>query len=65
MSSCAGHVTMETIYRQTLALRLGDGDEHCTLESDMSELNVKGNLHLYLNLSQCVHILLEFSDPWL
>ena len=28
-----------------LALRLGDGDEHCVLESDTTGLNVKGNLY--------------------
>ena len=42
MSSHAGHVTTETVYGQTLALRLGDGDEHRALESDMTGLNVKG-----------------------
>ena len=46
MSSRAGHVTTETVYGQTLALQLGDGDEHRTLESDMTGLNVKGNLYL-------------------
>ena len=47
VSSRAGHMTTETVYRQTLALRLGDGDEHRALESDMTGLNVKGNLYLY------------------
>ena len=42
-----GHVTMETVYGQTLTLRLGDGDEHHALKSDMTGLNVKGNLYLY------------------
>ena len=28
MSSRAGHVTTETVFGQTLALRRGDGDEH-------------------------------------
>ena len=37
---------METVFGQTLALRLGDGDKHCALESDMTGLNVKGNLYL-------------------
>ena len=46
-----GHVTTETVYGQTLALRLGDGDEHCPLELDMTGLNVKGNLYLYLYLT--------------
>ena len=44
VSSCAGHLTMETVYGQTLALWLGNGDEHCALESDTTGLNVKGNL---------------------
>ena len=46
MSSRAGHVTMETVYGQTLALRLGDEDEHRSLESNTTGLNVKGNLYL-------------------
>ena len=46
MSSRAGHVTMETVFGQMLALQRGDGDKHCTLESDTSGLNVKGNLYL-------------------
>ena len=50
MSRCTGHVTMETVYGQTLALWLGDGDEHCSLALDMIGLNVKGNLYLYLCL---------------
>ena len=37
---------METVYGQTLALWLGDEDEHCTLELDTTGLNVKGNLYL-------------------
>ena len=40
-------MTMETVFRQMLALRLGDGDEHHPLESDTTGLNVKGNLYLY------------------
>ena len=40
-------MTMETVYGQTLALRLGNEDEQRPLESDTTELNVKGNLHLY------------------
>ena len=46
MPSCAGHVTTETVFGQTLALRLGDGDEHHALELDTTGLNVKGNLYL-------------------
>ena len=42
-------MTMETVYGQTLALRLGNGDEHRALESDTTGLNVKGNLYLYLS----------------
>ena len=38
-------MTTETVYGQILA---GDGDEHHTLESDTTGLNVKGNLYLYL-----------------
>ena len=48
MSSHAGHVTTETVYGQKLALWLGDGDEHHPLESNTTELNVKGSLYLYL-----------------
>ena len=48
MSSRTGHMTTETVYGQTLALQLGDGDEHLPLELDMTGLNVKGNLYLYL-----------------
>ena len=47
VSSRAGHMTTETVYGQMLALRLRGGDEHRTLESDTTELNVKGNLYLY------------------
>ena len=46
MSSCAGHVTRETIYGQMLALQLGNEDEHHALESDMTGLNVERNLYL-------------------
>ena len=41
-------MTTETVFGQTLALRLGDGDEHRALESDTTGL--KGNLYLYLNI---------------
>ena len=37
---------METVFGQRLALRLGNGDEHRPLESDTTDLNVKGNLYL-------------------
>ena len=47
MSSRTVHVTTETVFGQTLALWVGNGDEHCALESDMTGLNVKGNLYLY------------------
>ena len=47
-SSRTDHMTMETGFGQTLALRLGDGDEHRALESDTTGLNVKGNLYLYI-----------------
>ena len=47
MSSPAGHVTTETVFGQTLALQLGNGDEHPPLESDTTGLNVKGNLYFY------------------
>ena len=50
MSSHTGHMTTETVYGQMLALQLGDGDEHCTLESDMTGLNVKGNLYLTIKI---------------
>ena len=49
MSSHAGHVTTETVFRQTLTPRLRNGDEHRALESDTTGLNVKGNLYLYLD----------------
>ena len=48
MSSRAGHVTMETVFGQTLALWLGSGDEHHPPESGATGLNVKRNLYLYL-----------------
>ena len=47
MSSRAGHVTTETVYGQTLALWLGNGNEHRPLESDMTGLNVKGNMYVF------------------
>ena len=66
MSSRAGQVITETVYGQTLALRLGDGDEHCALESDTTGLNVKGNFYLnQLNLEKrkkiqhCLNITLK------
>ena len=37
---------METVYRQTLVLWFGDGDEHRALESDTTGQIVKGNLYL-------------------
>ena len=40
-------MTTESVYRQTLALWLGDRDESHALESDTIGLNVKGNLYLY------------------
>ena len=46
MSSCAGHMTTETVYGQTLVLQLGNGDEHHPLESDTTGQFVKGNLYL-------------------
>ena len=46
VSRRTGHVTMETVYGQTLALRLGDMDEHRALESDTTGQIVKGNLYL-------------------
>ena len=50
VSSHAGHVTTETVYGQTLALRLGNGDEHHPLELDRTGQFVKENLILYLYL---------------
>ena len=52
MSSRAGHVTTETVFGQTLALRLGNGDEHDALELDTTGFNVKGNLYLFTLLLQ-------------
>ena len=43
-------MTMETVFGQTLALWLENGDEHHLLEWDTTGLNVKGNLYFYLNL---------------
>ena len=48
MSSCVGHMTTETVFGQTLALWLGNKDEHRALESDTTGLNAKGNLYFYL-----------------
>ena len=42
-------MTTETVFWQTLALWLGNGDEHRALELDTSGLNIKGNLYLCLN----------------
>ena len=39
---------METVFGQTLALQLGNGDEHCALESDTTRQIVKGTF-TYLN----------------
>ena len=50
MSSHSGHVTTETVFGQTLALRLGNGNEHHPLESDTTGLNVKGKLYLYCQM---------------
>ena len=47
VSSCAGHVTTETIFGQTLALWLGNGDDQHALELDTTGLNVMGNLYLW------------------
>ena len=41
-------MTIEIVFRQTLALWLGNRDEYWTLESDTTGLNVKGNVYLYL-----------------
>ena len=47
--SHTGHVTMETVFGQVLALWLEKWDEHHPLESDTTGLkNVKGNFYLYL-----------------
>ena len=43
VSSHVGHVTTETVFGQTLAVRLGDEDERRPLELHMTGLNVKGN----------------------
>ena len=59
VSSHTGHVTTETVYEQTLALRLGNGDEHHALESNRTGLNVKGNLYLTLGLKEVGHLLGE------
>ena len=49
LPSHAGHMTMETVFGQALALWLEKRDEHHPLESDMTGLkNLKGNLYLYL-----------------
>ena len=50
-------MTKETVFGQTLALRLGDGEEHRALELDTTGLNVKGNLYLYLMSTTGEHIL--------
>ena len=56
-------MTMETVCGQTLALQLGDRDEHCTLEWDTTGLNVKGNLYLYLYVTY-TQTLLNLSPSW-
>ena len=48
VSSHTGHMATETVYRQMLALWLGNRDEHSPLELDITGLNVKENLYLYL-----------------
>ena len=50
MSRHVGHVTMETVFGQMLALWLGNGNDHHALESDMTVQNVKGHLYLYFYL---------------
>ena len=52
---------METVFGQALALWLGNGDEHHTLESDTTGLNVQENLYLNLNkdLSKSDHPLYQ------
>ena len=47
LSTHAGHLTTETVFRQTLVLWLANGDEYCALESDTTG-HVKENLYLYL-----------------
>ena len=44
--SVKSNTKLETVCGQTLALWLGNGDEHCPLESDTPGLNVKGNFYL-------------------
>ena len=39
-------MTTKTVYGQTLPPWLGNGDEHHTLELDMTGVNVKRNLYL-------------------
>ena len=46
---------------KTLALRLGDADEHHALESNTTGLNVKGNLYLNLYL-YILHLLVYISN---
>ena len=48
-------MTTETVFGQMLALRLGNGDQHCPLESDTTGLNVKGKLYLFLFLYKYPH----------
>ena len=61
--SSAGHMTTETVYAQTLALWLGDGDEHHVLESDTTGLNVKGNLYLMQHQGEMDHGGKKISHP--
>ena len=62
MYSCAGHVTMVTVFGQTLALQLGNGDEPHALESDMTGLNVKGeNLYLYCSIMNALSYVADFE----
>ena len=56
MSSRADHMTTENVYRQLLALWLGNGDEHCPLESDTTGQFVKGNLFHDAFCTDCVEL---------
>ena len=51
-------MTTETALGQTLALRLGNGDEHHALESDTTGLNVKGNLYPLPNVMYAMIMML-------
>ena len=64
MAFCV-HVITETAFGQTLALQLGDGDEHHALESDTTGLNVKGNLFLMILLMFFkVNLILGIHKSW-